>query len=178
MQEESNSFLRLFRRNNLNFEELFVAQHDALVRFAVRFVVEQAIAEDIVQGVFVNLLENVHKIVFKKSVETYLFGAVKNACLNHLRDLKIKDKHQLLYIEAVLKLSEENVGFEEEIIEEIATIIKALPPRMYEIIYRKYFLEMSVKEIATDLSISENTVKVQLFKGRGAIRQLLEPIAS
>lgn len=178
MQKEDNSFLRLFRRNNLNFEKLFVARHDALVRFAIRFVFEPAIAEDIVQGVFVYLLENADKIDLKKSVETYLFGAVKNACLNHLRDLKIKDKHQLLYVDAVLKLSEENIDFEEEIIKEIAVIIKTLPPRMYEIIYRKYFLEMSVKEIATDLSISENTVKVQLFKGRVAIRQLLEPITS
>ena len=87
MQKEDNSFSRLFRRNNLNFEELFVAQHDALARFAVRFVFEPAIAEDIVQGVFVYLLENANKIDLKKSVETYLFGAVKNACLNHLRDL-------------------------------------------------------------------------------------------
>lgn len=178
MQKEDNSFSRLFRRNNLNIEKLFVARRDALVRFAIRFVFEPAIAEDIVQGVFVYLLENANKIDLKKSVETYLFGAVKNACLNHLRDLKIKDKHQLLYIEAVLKLSEENIDFEEETIKEIAGIIKTLPPRMYEIIYRKYFLEMSVKEIATDLSISENTVKVQLFKGRVAIRQLLEPITS
>lgn len=178
MQKETNSFLRLFRRNNLNFEELFVAQHDALVRFAIRFVFEPAVAKDIVQGVFVYLLENAHKIEFQKSVEQYLFGAVKNACLNHLRDLKIKDKHQLLYVEAVLKLSEENIGFDEDVIKEVAAIIKKLPPRMYEIIYRKYFLEMSVKEIATDLSISENTVKVQLFKGRLAIRQLLDPITS
>lgn len=178
MLKGNNSLLRLFQKNNLNFEKLFITQRDDLVKFATRFVFEPAVAEDIVQGVFVYLLENAGKINLKKSVETYLFGAVKNACLNHLRDLKIKDKHQLLYIEAILKLSEENISFEEEIINEIAAIIKTLPPRMYEIIYRKYFLEMSVKEIANDLSISENTVKVQLFKGRDAIRQLLNSVSN
>ncbi|MCK3685435.1 sigma-70 family RNA polymerase sigma factor [Maribellus sp. YY47] len=143
-----------------------------LVRFANNFLMDQNASEDIVQNAFVYLWENRNGLQLK-SETAYLFQSVKNSCLNHLRSLKIRDKHQLLYIEAVVKLSEQEAQLDSEIIDEIKRIIDQLPEKMYQIFHKKYVDDFSIKEIAHQLSISENTVKVQLFKGRAAIRQMI-----
>ena len=174
MLNENYIVSRLRQKDEYIFELLFIKYRNSLVRFANYIVYDIAAAEDIVQGVFVYLWENSKHIVINSSISSYLFRSVKNKCLNHLRDLKIRDKHQLVYLEAILELSKEDDSIDDEIVDEIKQIISNLPNRMYEVLHRKYFREMSVKDIAKELAISENTVKVQLFKGRIAIRQFFD----
>lgn len=155
-----------------DFEKLFHQNYAPLVRFANNFLLDLNASEDIVQSAFVYLWEN-RKELQIKSEKAYLFQSVKNSCLNHLRFLKIRDKHQLLYIETIVRLSEYETQLDSDIIDEIKRIIDLLPEKMCLIFHKKYVEDLPIKEIASQMSISENTVKVQLFKGRMAIREMI-----
>ena len=159
--------------NQAVFEKLFHQYYGHLSHFANQYLLNKDASEDIVQGVFIYLWENSDDIQIEKSIRSYLFQSVKNRCLNHLRSLKIWDKHQVLYLEALLSTYEENIDAESGILAEIKKALQLLPEQMNEVFCKKYIEELSIKEIASDLSISENTVKVQLFKGRNKIRELL-----
>ncbi|MFV0593226.1 MAG: RNA polymerase sigma-70 factor [Draconibacterium sp.] len=160
-------------RDALDFEKLFHQNYAPLVRFANNFLLDLNASEDIVQNAFVYFWENRNELRITKSERAYLFQSVKNSCLNHLRSIKIRDKHQLLYIETIVRLSEVNTQLDSEIIDEIKLIIDELPAKMCQIFHQKYIEDLSIKEIAAQMSISENTVKVHLFKGRSAIRQMI-----
>ncbi len=164
-------------KNSRVFESLFHGYYQGLVKFANQFVLDINAAEDIVQGVYTYLWENSEKIKFKKSVQAYLYQATKNSCLNHLRSLKIRDKHQLLYLEAILKTEEHRVLSDMEMVDDIKKVLHKLPQQMYKVFCKKYFQELSVKEIAKEMSLSENTIKVHLHKGRHIIRKILGCIA-
>lgn len=157
----------------LGFERLFHQNYATLVKFANNFLLDINAAEDIVQSAFVYLWENRKNLQFSKSEKAYLFQCVRNSCMNHLRLLKVRDKHQLLYIETIVRLAEYDTHLDSDIIDEIKRIIDQLPDKMCQIFHKKYVEDLPVKEIARQMSISENTVKVQLFRGRMAVREMI-----
>lgn len=178
MSEDKLIIKKLRNGNNHVYENIFHIHYNSLVRFANKILADDKASEDVVQSIFIYLWENSNSIELKNSIKSYLYQAVKNSCLNQLRALKIRDKHDLLYLEAVLSAGNDNLLDDSEILKDIRVALSKLPPRMYQIFYKKYFQELTVKEIAQELSISPNTVKVQLHKGRHSIREILDVATS
>jgi len=164
--------------NNQVFEKVFHDHYYSLVKFANQILADVKASEDVVQATFIYLWENSKAIELKTSIKSYLYQAVKNGCLNQLRALKLRDKHELLYLEAVLSVEDDKLLQDLEILKDIRVALSKLPPQMYQVFYKKYFQELTIKEIAQELSISPNTVKVQLHKGRHSIREILDVATS
>ncbi|WP_167605687.1 RNA polymerase sigma factor [Maribellus sediminis] len=156
------------------YRELFNIHYRILVQYADRFLNDIPLAEDVVQGVFIYLWENASKIELTQSLKSYLFKAVKNSCLNQLRAIQIYDKHQILYLEAALLQLKEEEHHDTELLEEVQQALMKLPEKMYQIFFLRFKEELSIKEIAQNLSVSENTVKSHLFKGRIILRKQLK----
>lgn len=160
------------KRNKEVFEALFHDYYPELIKFAEGFVFDSEICEDIVQNIFIYIWEQAEYLNITTSFKSYLYKAVRNRCLNHLRNLKIMDKHHLLYIEA--SLNDSKVDLEDvELIHKIESAIEALPPKMGEIFRLKYLEEKTVREISSQLEISENTIKTQLLRAKGKLREAL-----
>ncbi|WP_200975631.1 RNA polymerase sigma-70 factor [Echinicola sp. 20G] len=160
------------KRNKDVFEALFHDYYPPLMKFAEGFVFDVEVCEDIVQNIFVHIWEQAEYLNITTSFKSYLYKAVKNRCLNHLRSLKIEDKHQLLYLEACL--NDSNVDLDDtELIRKIEQAINELPPKMADIFKLKYVEENSVRDIATQLNISENTIKTQLLRAKDKLRVTL-----
>ena len=49
-----------------------------------------------------------------------------------------------------------------------------MPKKYKDVIIQKYFLEMSVEEIAKKQMIPENTVKTNLSRARAALKKMLK----
>ncbi|MCL3781355.1 RNA polymerase sigma-70 factor [Prolixibacteraceae bacterium JC049] len=172
--EEKLLLNEIRRKNSDVYEKIFNKHYEILVNFAIQFVANAAIAEDVVQSVFIYVWENSSSIKIEKSIKAYLFQAVKNGCLNHIRSLKIRDKHELLYLEALLDLNNDEILSDSDVMQDIKRALDELPEQMHEIFCKKYFADKSIKEIAQELSLSENTIKVQLHNGRNKVREQLK----
>ncbi|MDD4191736.1 MAG: RNA polymerase sigma-70 factor [Mangrovibacterium sp.] len=172
--EEKLLIEEIQRGNQAVFESVFHQYYKVLVKFAEHFLLNRDASEDIVQAVFIYLWENSKGIKIEKSLRSYLYQSVKNRCLNYLRSLKIRDKYQMMYFEALLLLYDEDMRADSEMIVEIKKAFRELPEQASDIFRMKYFEEQSIREISNKLSISENTVKVQLFNARNRIRKILD----
>jgi RNA polymerase sigma-70 factor (family 1) len=161
-------------RNHQVFDALFREYYLPLTKFAESFMFDRTVSEDIVQSFFVSLWENAPRIDIRTSLKLYCYQSVKNMCLNRLRDLKIKDRRNLLYIEAVLQQQDEGHMFDPEILTKIRESIDLLPPNMAMIFKLKYLDGKKNREISNTLNLSENTIKTQLTRARGRIRTMLE----
>ena len=80
--------------NLLSFKRYYEANVSSLMFFAQRFV-SSAIAEDIIQDVFLEVWDNLDTYKEMPSC-SYLFMAVRNRCLNILRREQVKDNYILL----------------------------------------------------------------------------------
>ena len=166
-------FNEIKNRNLKAYEALFCNYYPQLVKFAEGYIFDKQACEDIVQNLFICFWENAERIKLDLSVRAYFFQSVKNRCLNHLRDLQIRDSHNLLYLEA--SLNQEN--YEElqnpEIIIQINAAIDQLPKQMAEIFKLKYLEGKKLREIAQINRITENTVKTQLQRAKYKLRKIL-----
>jgi RNA polymerase sigma-70 factor (ECF subfamily) len=161
--------------NEQALESLFRDHFVGLCKFAMGYVKDDEAAKEIVQDSFVNLWEKRDSIDLSKPVKSYLSTAVRNKCLNYLRDHK-KFSTDLLALE---NLSHDPVYdqhdslVESEMSEQITRAIDALPEKCRKIFELSRFRHLKYQQIADELQISVKTVETQMSKALQHMRNRL-----
>jgi RNA polymerase sigma-70 factor (ECF subfamily) len=133
-------------------------------------------AQDICQKVFIGLWEKRADMDMNKSIKSYLFTAVKNRCLNHIRDHK-KYRSQLLDVDCgdLEFVSEDTDRFaEKELQDKIERVLDSLPPKCRQVFELSRYQDMKYREIAVELDISQKTVEAHMTKAMKIFRQALK----
>lgn len=176
MGERKHEFLTYqFKAGSVDaYKTLFNLYYRPLCSFAKKYVLDLAVAEDIVQELFVKFWEQRQEVQVETSVKSYFFQSVRNECLNYLKHQGVKEKYKI-HIESV---SSDNFFHnkleEEEINQLVYQTIQSLPPRCKQIFELSRFEGKTFEEISLELSISKNTIKNQLVRALKHIRQVLE----
>ncbi len=170
---EQNSSLIFDKKE---FEELFKTHFSFLSNFAKQFVQDADTAQEIVQKVFITLWEKREDLDPQLSIKSYLFTAVRNRCLNHIRDQK-KYRSKVLDLEcADFDLSIEDTPLEaSELHQQIEAALDQLPEKCREVFEMSRFKQMKYKEIAEELAISPKTVEAHMRKAMQVMREFLKP---
>ena len=84
------------------FSTFFKKYYERLYQFAGRYVHDAQIAEDIVQEVFINIWKKRKEIKITTSVKSYLYSAVRNSSLNHIKKTKIESALSIESVENLL----------------------------------------------------------------------------
>lgn len=143
---------------------MFDAYWNTLYKQAYKKVNCRDIAQDLVQDVFVSLWDKMELLDAEGSVLAYLFAILRNKILK----LYEKDEVRLRYAASVVSdvvpadAYSQNSMLEKELKAVIDAEIARMPLRMQEIYLLKKEDDLSIKQIAEDLSLSEQTVKNQL----------------
>lgn len=145
-------------------KQIFKTHAKNLCLYALNYLKTEADAEDIVQDVFVRCWEKREILLSnEKVIKTYLFNAVRNACLD-----KIEKKDAMNYYIDILKqevIDEETVTFDEKILQDIKQELAQMPSQTQKVITRVFLQNMKYQEVADELDISINTVKTLLKNG-------------
>lgn len=172
--EDKIIFNEIRKGNKMVYESLFSEYYEDLVHFAECHIFNQQASEDLVQDLFVHIWEEAIRINIKISIKAYFYQAIRNRCLNHLKSLKVKDKHNLLYINSFLNGDDEAELYDPEIIIGIKEAIDDLPPQMSKVFQLKMVEGLKQEEIAAELNISVNSVKTHLKRARVKLRESLK----
>ena len=145
------------------FAELFNRYHHPLYLHARRMLGDDDGAKDIVQDVFAATWSKREQLVITSSVHAYLYSSIKNRILNFIAHQKVVSKYEDSldsFLEQGITYTDDQVR-EKELTRIIEREIKLLPEKMREVFELSRNEELSYKEIAERLNISENTVKKQ-----------------
>lgn len=162
------------------FESVFRFWYEPLVHFAEEYISDLESARNIVQNIFMKLWEK-HALVDPDSnLKSYLYMATRNACLSHLRHIKVENSYfekaiknnedlQLNY-EALEELKMEQIDFSnlEKLIQDT---IDSLPERCREVFLMSRYEEMKNKEIAEKLNISIKAVEANITRAITKLRE-------
>ena len=177
MSIEERILLNEIQKHNRDvFELLFDQYYPRLVKFAEGYLFDISECEDVVQSFFINFWINSKKLKIETSLRLYFFTSIKNLCLNIIRDMKVKDKYEILYIESLINVNEGELFSDPEIFKQINNAIDSLPKQMAKIFKQKYYECKQIKEIAKELKITDGTVKTQLYRARISIREKLQKL--
>ncbi|WP_366842304.1 RNA polymerase sigma-70 factor [Butyricimonas sp.] len=154
--------------------ELFEQHYTPLVLFARNYVPDMEADKDIVQEIFLALIESAKTFGTPDELKAYLYTAVKNKCLKHLRHEKVKQEYSDTHRD---EPSEEETYFNRVLEEEVCYSllvqeIELLPDQCRKVF--KLILEGKTNpEIATDLHISIETVKSHKQSGKKILHDRL-----
>ncbi|MDE6860757.1 MAG: sigma-70 family RNA polymerase sigma factor [Duncaniella sp.] len=156
--------------NRNDIEQLFKAHYAQMYRLAVVLLHNDDLARDIVHDVFVSLLDVTRDTLISGG---YLLKAVRNRCLNHIRDCEI---HQRIANRYFLE-NEEYESEEwpdEETIARIYSLIKSeISPQAKRIMEFRFSEGLPFSRIAASMGISETAVYRHLSHALTIIRKKL-----
>jgi len=114
-----------------------------------------------------------------RSIKSYLYTSVRNACINHIRDNK-KFRSSVLDVE--IYGNDLSTAFEdgleqletEELAEKIQDALKQLPAKSLEVFKMSRMENMKYKEIAEHLGVTVKTVEAHMSKALRILREELK----
>jgi RNA polymerase sigma-70 factor, ECF subfamily len=165
---------QIAQRDKRALQQLYSRHHVRIYRFALRFLNDEAAAEDTVSEVFIDVWRQAERFEGRSQVTTWLLAIARNKALSMLRRRSNEelDDEVAEFIEdpsdnpevAMLKSQRASV---------LQDCLTQLSPAHREIVDLVYYHEKSVEEVAEIISVPANTVKTRMFYARKRIGELM-----
>jgi len=168
-------FNRIAEGNKDSYDIIFRKYYSQLCRFAYTYVKDADIAEDVVQGMFINLWTKKKKIKIITSLKSYLYTSVKNFSLNEIKKIKLREFHGSNSIDKNLFLDESLEFNSQEFKHIYEESIEQLPPKTAQVYILSRDDGLTYAEIAIYLNISQKTVENHIGIALKKIRKILKP---
>ncbi len=151
---------------------VYTNYYKMLVVYAMGFIYEQEVAEDLVQDLIISIWEQDNNFQNISAFKSYLYNSVKNKCLNYIKHQDVKEKYAdvLKSTSTHHHIDEDDDVEEQEIYRQLFGIIDQLPERCKQV----FEMQMQGKknqEIADALEISIETVKTQKKRALKKLRE-------
>ena len=146
----------------MDIETLFKRYKDDVYRLALSYTKSFQEAEDVCQTVFLKLMEQ--EIIEPGKERAWLMQVTANRCRNLLRSSWWK---RTVPMEETLEAPAPQYT-------DIWAKVMALPPKYRVLIYLRYYEELSTKEMAQLLHISQTSVTTRLSRARQMLKTALK----
>ncbi|MBN1766949.1 MAG: sigma-70 family RNA polymerase sigma factor [Prolixibacteraceae bacterium] len=163
------------------WEKTYLENAPKLIGVCRRYVVDPGLAENLVHDAFLKAIDKQSTYKGKGSFEGWLRQIVVNTALMYLRNEKNKKEKKTIELNERIDFAEEgetetNKGIIEEAqfaYNELLAAIDSLPLH-HKLVFNFYvFEELSHKQIAQQLNISEGTSKSHLARARKKLKDIL-----
>ncbi|WP_437917983.1 RNA polymerase sigma factor [Sphingobacterium sp. LRF_L2] len=157
-------FQRFAEGDKIAFNEIYDRYWLKLFVHAQKMMNNVEMAKDVVQEVFTTLWVKIDKIEIHGELHSYLHTSVRNRIFNIIEHSKVHDHYieSMQYFFAQHAPTTENNFDIKELIKLVEAEINLLPSKMREIFELSRTEQLSHKEIAAQLNISDKTVKKQI----------------
>jgi len=176
---DTNLLKRIANGDRDAFSELYTNYQPRLIKFCSRILKNDvALAADIVDEAMIEIWRSAGSFSGRSQPSTWIHSIARFRLIGYLRKnkelLQDESSEWLNYEDDALLPDEEISRVERN--EEIIRNIGKLSKKHKEVIELVYFRELSIKEIASMLDISENTVKTRMFYARNHLKNILSSL--
>jgi RNA polymerase sigma-70 factor (ECF subfamily) len=159
------------------FKAVFYLYQQCIFNFLFFKLNNAAVAEDLLQDVFLKLWQNRFGLDEHKSLQSYLYTIAANLTLNFYRSQNVRNNYlQLQPKEPVEILTPFSLLESKELNSTITEAIKLLPDKIRIVFLMHRVENKSYKEIALCLNINVKTVESHISKALHLIRRQLREI--
>ncbi|UYQ92411.1 sigma-70 family RNA polymerase sigma factor [Chitinophaga horti] len=161
--------------DTLAYSHVHELLHPVLYRYAFAMLNDEALANDVVQELFIKIWFKKERIGMLQNVRAFWLTALRRQTLNQLRSLR---RLQILPpSEPDIEFSTEDIIItaeqQQDLKAKIARYLNELPKRQKEIIYLYYYEELSYDEIAGVMDINYQSVLNLMQKALKQLRELV-----
>lgn len=176
---EENTIEKYIKNNILDIEQLIKDYKKYIYTIAKNnskgFLSNEDI-EEIVSDTFLTIWHNKNKIEKNKMLKNYISAVTKNLVLKKFREKQSSNLNISLNDENLSsKYNDIEYVYENSLIEKtINEELKNFTKLEYQIFTKYYYFSKSIKEIASEMNISESLVKVKLHRVRKKLKERLK----
>lgn len=155
--------------------ELFEKFAPKMLGVCLRYMKNQESAEDILQEGFIKVFTKLEYYTGKGSLEGWIRRIIVNTALDQIRkDVKFQDN--VAVDDVGFRIEQSTFTGDSLLEEDLMKLINSMPTG-YRVVFNMFAIEgYSHKEIAEELSISENTSKSQYSRARAFLQTKLNEI--
>ena len=181
--DEIETLIRIKKNDKKVFEEIFHEYYTGLHEYALFYVGNTQLAEDIVQDVFLKIWNTRNRLTIQSSLKGYLYRTIHNHCIQYLRHQVVKQKYQIMHqakIEEALLMNRLYFEcglsklFKDDIESLVDEAINTLPEKTHEIFVLSRHNFQKNSEIAKKFKISEKSVEYHISRALDLLRKQLK----
>jgi RNA polymerase sigma-70 factor (ECF subfamily) len=186
LERDAELMLRVRDGDSVSFALLLERHRGPVIHFVYRMVLNQAVAEELAQEVFLRVYRSRASYEPSAKFTTWLFRIATHVALNWIRDSK-NEKNQESLDEASQEgisrqVSDRQPTIEQTMIrqvnmQEVRAAIETLPAKQRAAVLMHKYQEMEYSQIAKILQCSESAVKSLLFRAYETLRSRLANLA-
>ena len=153
--------------NNHAFDELLARNQDNIFGYIIKVVEDEELANELFQETFLKIISKIqnHQYTETGRLQWWMLRVAHNVVIDYYRDQKKKfvvDAPKENDLSAVKSDELVDVNRETELtnqrtLKQLVLLMNALPAPQREVVYMRYFQDMSFKEIAEEVGCSINT---------------------
>jgi RNA polymerase sigma-70 factor (family 1) len=167
--------LTIGREEGLEF--FFQQYYTRLCYFATTLLNSECLAQEITSDAFTRLWQSRQSLEMAGSIKAWLYSAVRNASIDHLRKVKrLRVSESGLQSTTTIEESVLHTIVQTETIDHIVQTIGKLPPQCRRIFRLFYLHGKSYNEIAQELNLSPQTVRNQKQRATKLLRKMILPL--
>ena len=158
----------ILEKDSRAFSELYDRYNGMMVNYFYKMLwQDKEKAQDFMQDLFAKIIEKPKLYDLSRNFKTWLFSVANNMCKNEYRKQSIR--HNTSYdMEEGLQIKDTGMNAmdnlqDSQFSEKLKLELDKLDEKQKSAFVMRYFQELSIKEIAETLHISEGTVKSRLF---------------
>ena len=156
--------------NNINFDDLFRYNFRPLCLYALHYIQDVNLSEDIVQESYTALWEKLQEGTHVLNRKSYLYMMVRNRCLDHLRRKGIPTESLKPY-DTYGIIDDDDAQERSQTEARMWTAIDSLPEKCREVFILSKRDGLKYEEIAEELGLSVNTVRNQISKALKVLKE-------
>ena len=157
-------------QHTVNFDDLFRYNYRPLCLYALHYLQDMDLAEDIVQESYTALWEKLQDDTHVLNCKSYLYMMVRNRCLDHHRKKGIPTEYLKPY-DTYGIIDDDDAQERAQTEARLWTAIDSLPEKCREVFILSKRDGLKYEEIAEELGLSINTVRNQISKAIKLIKE-------
>ena len=184
---DDSVLITLYRNGNEAAFNLLVDRYQSKVFTTIFLIVkDQAVAEDLLQDVFVKVLHTMNSDKYNEEgkFQPWVMRIAHNLAIDYFRKAKryptilLEDGSNLLNSLSFAEDSSEEQRIKEETLAWVRNLIDELPEAQKEVVIMRHYLDMSFQEIAEQTGVSINTALGRMRYALNHIRKKMKQVNS
>ncbi len=177
-QSDEKLWSELKKGNEKALSELILLFADSLYNYGYMLCRNKELVEDCIQDLFLHLWRKRSTLAVTRNVKTYMMAALRNRIKDSFRKIKgvYTDEFREEELDQESSPEQQWIEIEQQTLQSeiVKRSVEALPARMKQVIYLRYFAGFSYPDIAEIMEVSQqvavNMVHRAILKLRSASR--------
>lgn len=174
---EEQTWIAAAQKDPRAFGKIYEFYYKRIFLFIFKRVENDETAADVCSQVFLKAMTNIQKFSFQGvPFSAWLYRIALNEVNMHFRQNKGQPTESVEMAQVAEMIEEADENYSDETIKQLMEVLKKLSPEDMQLVSLRFFEQLSFKEVADIVGITENNAKVRVYRILEKLKKQFKPM--